>query len=202
MIKRVLTSVTALLLALTAGQSASEVVTVTWTAPTAYVNGAPLPASDLHSYDIQCVAFTPTNGSPGPCPNGAGLLTVPGTATAASYDLGTVPPSGGLYELSARARVVSLAESTWSNPAGKTYVAVPPSPPSGLTAVEGIAYTLRSNGSGARLGYVVGTVPKGTACGAEMLTRRGNKGYYEVPASAVALSGPHTGPFVAYCTGA
>lgn len=76
----------------------------------------------------------------------------------------------------------------------------PPKPPV-LGVVNIVAYDVRwQQGGGTKLARAVGTVALGTACGANVITRRGTRSYYEVPLDKVDLrSLPNSAIVVAEC---
>lgn len=189
---KVVAACAVLLLAAVLAVAAAETVNVSWTHPTQYTNGAALPASDLKQTEVRCVAFTPTGGAKGACPRSP--LVVPAPATSAVYDLGTVPPSGGLYEFDARTTVVSGASSDWSVPAGKTFAAIPPKPPVLTVAAGATAYEIQLLGNGAvKLGRNVGTVTQAGACGAQFVgdfyaVAGEAVDYYRTPKSSIVVA--------------
>lgn len=173
----------------------AAVVTFTWTNPTAYVDGQPLPPGDLVSLEVRCESFTPTGGQVAACQ--VPPATMPAPPGTGQVELGNVPPTGGTYVFQARVSVISGAWSAWTVPVSKVYAPIDPNPPAMFAAQGATAYELKLLGNGElRLGRNVGTVTAPTQCGELML----EPGYYVVPEAAVELERrPKSSVMVAHC---
>lgn len=171
-------------------------VTLSWTAPTTYSNGAPLPAADIVGYEIECVSFTP-NGSTTAQTCAAGVKTI-APATSYVFDVGTVPVSGGTYAFVARTKVAA-ATSANSNTATKLFAAVPPNPPGGLVTTAATAYDVKWSQRERRfvLNKKVGEAPIGTTCNAGFQM---SGGYAQIAPEAITFTRPtNSALFVAKC---
>jgi len=138
----------------------ASAATLTYTAPTTYTDGSPLPASAITGYEFRCGAGTTAGITCTP-------LTLPGTATGGTMII-TGPASGFTACIEGRT-LVAAGPGPYSSPLYcKAFAAVPPSPPGNvvIAVVIGInvapAYTILS--SGARSTAVAGFVPVGVAC--------------------------------------
>lgn len=120
----------ALLLSPLAAYAAGATANLSWTAPTAYIDGEPLPAAQIDHYTITWTTASPA-GVGGP----TGSLTVPGTATAA-----TVPvPCGSVnFSITVTTTAAAVFPNATSAPDGPvpyaTGVTCGPNPVTGLQA--------------------------------------------------------------------
>lgn len=150
--------IVAFALGLWAGSAASA--TLSYTAPTSYIDGSPLPASAITGYEFRCGAGTTAGITCTP-------LSLPGTATGGTMVI-TGPATGFTACIEGRT-LVALGPGPYSSPPFcKTYAAVPPGPPGNVTiaVVIGInvapVYTITA--AGARSTALAGFVPVGVAC--------------------------------------
>lgn len=166
-----------------AGIAGAADITVLWTNPTTRTDGSALPAAQLRGTRIDYGTCAST--SPPAFGSKQGEVLAPaGVTTVIIPDL--VP---GVYCAVAYARAINptdstIQESAASNAATKTIVAAPPSPPTGLTAQSGVAYTVVKQIDRFVL-LPVGTIPVGTPC----ITSQSVNGFYAVPRSAVVWAG-------------
>lgn len=104
---------------------------LTFTAPTTYADGSPLPASDIAQYDIDCGFKAKGGTSYTPCvalspallgataTGGALTFTIPGVGGDACFKLRTVTIGGGV--------------SPWTDAKCKTFPGLTPNAPGNLT---------------------------------------------------------------------
>ena len=113
-----------------AAYAAGATANLSWTAPTAYIDGEPLPAAQIDHYTITWTTASPT-GVGGP----TGSLNVPGTATTA-----TVPvPCGSVnFSITVTTTAAAVFPNATSAPDGPvpyaTGVTCGPNPVTGLQA--------------------------------------------------------------------
>ena len=168
----------ALLALLVAGHSYAA--TVTWTNPTAYTDGTPMPASDIASTVVEwsaTQAFTAQLGS----------VIVNGAATSTTAAPDPAPGATLCY----RARTTAIAskgggQSAPSNVSCKTGAFPPPNPPTNLvvSGLNLVAYGSQQSDE-RQVTYPVGTVAANTVCDGTMSAN----GLYRVPKSAVTWAG-------------
>lgn len=115
----------------------------TWTNPVQYVDGSTLPSSDISGYKFLCT-FTPTGASTGvPCSGLTPAQINTGAQSTVSLSF-TYPPAGGV----ACFQVVATAAGSDSDPSAntaqscKTFAALKPRPPSGVTITVTISANL------------------------------------------------------------
>ena len=146
---------------------------LTWTHPTARVDGTPLAVADIAA----------TRLTWGKCSAALDQTTdVPAPATA--HSIGSL----GYGEWCFVARTVDKTGLV-SDPTGpvQKIILAPPLPPT-FVAVTVVVYDVRWNpGRGTVLNAAVGTVPRGTACGDSEITRQGQRRFREVPLDVVTL---------------
>lgn len=118
-------------LALLCGLALAAPAGLSYTRPSQYTDGSPLPVGDITRYDIECVSFTPTGGTAGACPT-ISPTTLAGNATSGTVTL-TIPAGGGQACFRLRTVVTSGATSDWSNTACKTFAPATPNPPGNVT---------------------------------------------------------------------
>lgn len=125
--KRFLVSLFALV-ASTVAFAAGTTANLSWTAPTAYVDTSPLPASDIDHYTI---AWAPTSGQSGP----SGSETVPGSAVTATAP---VPCGSTTFTITVTTTATAKYPNATSGPSSPapyvSGVTCSPNPPAGLTA--------------------------------------------------------------------
>ena len=109
--------------ALVVAQSASNTVTFSWTAPTAFTDGSAIPSTDAITYNVYL-------GSGGP---GSEATTAAVTGVSAQTWAPSTTYPGGTVVCGTVRSVVNGVESANSNEACKTFPAVP-NPPTGNTA--------------------------------------------------------------------
>lgn len=171
------------LLALSMGLAHAQAATgsLSFTPPTQYENGAPLPASAITGYDVQCSAWTPAGGARGACTIFASVALA-GNATGGTVT-GTVPASGGVACWQIRTKVGAVP-SAWSPEACKTFAAVLPNPPSNVTVAQvsgvpvSVVFKITANGS--RSATVAGFVPAGRPCTGPVVFSYRAQAYREV----------------------
>jgi hypothetical protein len=171
-------------------------ITVSWTAPTAYVDGTALPASAIASYDVQYGTCSADKKSITGTPQ---LVNVPGTATS------KVISGIGAGWVCAQARTLTAnAQSAWATNADGTLasklIILEPKPPGNLTVAggNGVAYmAIRRDNAYAML--PVGTVAGGTLCDSTNGVIAAGKTYFAVPANSVTWYGTSQ-PTVALAT--
>jgi hypothetical protein len=178
------------LLLLTWGVAAlAAEASLTWTAPTARENGAPLAAGELAEYELECTGFTPTGGTRGACPMPP--VKAPGTATGVTMT-GTISPLGGTAYFRARVKDTLGLYSAWTSEASKVFAPNPPLPPT-ITTIAAVAGMLQApvfsvTAAGAR-GTYFGVIDLGKPCtGAPLFTYR-TKAFYLVDRADVRLWG-------------
>jgi hypothetical protein len=170
----------ALLLALPLVAGA-ETATLSFTRPTTYTDGSPLPAAAITGYEFRCGAGTSAGVT---CPT----LTLGGTATGGSMTL-TGPASGFTACFEGRTLVAAGPGPYSAPPVCRSFPPLQPSPPGAITVavVIGVnvapAYTITT--SGARSSAVAGFVDLGRPCiGSPVFTYRG-KSYRRVASTDV-----------------
>lgn len=148
---------------------------LSYTRPTEYTDGTPLPVGDITRYDIQCVSFTPTGGTAGTCPT-ISPTSLPGTATGGTVTL-TIPAAGGSACFQLRTVVASGATSDWSNTACKTFAPATPNPPGNVTVAVVIGINMApvySVTAAGKMSTLMGFADVGAPCGdARLFTYRG-----------------------------
>ncbi len=103
---------------------------LSFTPPTQYSDGSPLPAAAITGYDVQCSKWTPTGGVAATCTQFP-AATLAGNATGGTLT-GTVPATGGAACFQVRTKTASGA-GAWSAEACKTFAPLVPNPPSNVT---------------------------------------------------------------------
>lgn len=138
----------------------ANAATLTFTPPTSYTDGSPLPASAITGYEFRCGAGTSAGVTCTP-------LTLPGTATGGTIAI--TGPASGFTACVEGATRVAAGLGPYSSPlACKTFAPVPPNPPGNIVVavVIGInvapVYTITA--AGARSTALAGFVPVGVAC--------------------------------------
>lgn len=107
--------------------------TVTWTAPTAYLDGAALPATDIDHYTLTWspAGSTPPAGSTTPAGGTPGVLTVKALTATVPVVCGTVQ-----FSVTATTSATALYPNTTSSAAGPvpfaSGVSCAPNPPGAL----------------------------------------------------------------------
>lgn len=134
--------------------------TLTYTPPTTYVDGRPLPTTEIAGYDARCSSFTPTGGTSGTCPIASGSVT--GNVLTIKLS-GTLPVSGGNACFQVRARSTKVADpSDWTSAVCKAFPGVPPGTPNNVTiaVVIGVDHSpvYRINADGTRGSAVLGFI--------------------------------------------
>ena len=162
---------------------------LSWTHPTSYTDGTPLPLASITSSDITyglcnagktAIAGTPT------------VVAVPAPAAARSV----TGLTNGSWCFQVRT-AVGASLSDYTAVVSKDVV-LKPSPPSGLlVSVQTAFMAVRQNDAYVML--PVGTVPGGTKCDSNNGVLSGGKAYYAVPSAAVSWYG-NTKPTVALAT--
>jgi hypothetical protein len=100
-------------------------------APTTYVDGSALPLSDIAQYDVDCGFKAKGATTYTACVNvSPTFLSATGTTGAVTF---TLPPSGGDACFKLRTVTIGGAVSAWTDAKCKTFAAVAPNAPSGLT---------------------------------------------------------------------
>lgn len=129
-------------LSIASAHAATGSVAISFTPPSAYTDGTPLPAASINSYQITCL-FTPTGGVAGAC--GLNTVALPGGSSTGGVVSITYPAIGGqaCFSLRTVAGVISSAAST---PVCKTFAAVDltPNPPSNVTVTVTLTLNLSS----------------------------------------------------------
>lgn len=162
---------------------------LSWTHPTSYTDGTPLPLASITSTDI---AYGLCN---------AGKTAIAGTPTVVAVPAPAVSKSvtgltNGSWCFQART-AVGASLSDYTAVVAKDVV-LKPSPPSGLTvSVQTAFMAVRQNDAYVML--PVGSVPGGTKCDSNNGVIAGGKSYFAVPSSAVQWYGS-TKPTVALAT--
>ena len=157
---------------------------LTWSAPTARVDGTPLPLNELAGYSVLWGPATRTY---------TGLATVEGGGSL-SYRVTELPP--GTWYFAVVARTTDGLQSAPSAEVSKAIEgvpdALPPLPPADPAIVpDGEQFAYIINQAGGRLALVpVGVVANGTVCDASQAVRDSNGlTAFRVPESAVTWSG-------------
>lgn len=122
-----------------AGIAYGAASTVTWTKPATYTDGSALAASDITGNKIGCL-FTPTGGIATACILSAS--TASGSASTFTANL-TYPAVGGVACFTVIATAGGV-DSAPSSAACKTFAALTPSPPTGVTVTVTITMLLNS----------------------------------------------------------
>lgn len=116
------------LVASTVAFAAGTTANLTWSAPTAYVDGTPLPAGDIDHYTA---TWSPAAGQTGP----SGSETIPGTAVAATAP---VPCGATTFVITVTTTATAHYPNATSGPSSQApYVSgvqCSPNPPGGLAA--------------------------------------------------------------------
>lgn len=154
---------------------------LTWSAPTARVDGTPLPVNELAGYTVLW----------GPAArNYTGQAAVAGGGTL-TYLVSELPP--GTWYFAVVARTTDGLQSAPSAEVSKTIEASPePLPPTDPAIVpDGVQFAYIINQAGGRLALVpVGVVANGTVCDASQAVRDSNGlTAFRVPESSVTWSG-------------
>ena len=144
----------ALALFLLAGKAFADTNTVTWTNPTQRTNGTALNATDIAGSTIE---WGTCSGNVFGTTRGTGTTSAGTTTNFVTPDL-----APGIWCHRVKTRLLSGAESAWSNVVAKTIVESPPNAPT-IVTVTTTAYELR--GVWTKRMVAVGTVELGTACG-------------------------------------
>ena len=161
---------------------------LTWTNPTANVDGSALSPS----------AITGTVIEWGTCSAGSNFGTAQGSeSTTGSVTTATVSNlAAGTYCFHAATKVTGVCapsttscQSAWSTAVSKIIPVSPPNPPI-IVTISAVAYELRNPFWGKAKMAIVGTVPLGTACGTAWVK---NANYATVPAEAVTITKPYKG---------
>lgn len=154
---------------------------LTWTQPTQNTDGSAIPASGTGRLTGNRVAWGTCTGTP---PNytfgtqaGQQVFAVPTTA----YTVPNLAPGTWCFRAYAS---TTYGESGPSGVAAKVIAPPMPNPPSGLTAVDGVAYTIVKRADRFVM-LPVGTIPADTQCD----TTQSVNGYYVVPNAAVTFTG-------------
>ena len=174
----------AALLALLSTVATAATATLTFIPPTQFEDGTIMPLGTITGYEAQCVSWSATTpAQPGACPQFANI-TLPAAATGGVMT-GTIPATGGQACFQVRTVAGAGVFSVWSAAACKTFAALVPKPPTGLTiaVVIGInvaplfSYSAVNNLRGSAM---VGFAPVGAECvGSALFTYRG-KGYKQL----------------------
>lgn len=154
---------------------------LTWTYPATNTDGTAIPASGAGS-----IASTKLEW--GTC-SGALFGTKAGEATVNAPAKAYSVTGLGVGTHCFRAAVVNSfgTQSDWTAAVQKTVDPPKPNPPAFVT-VNIVAYDLRWNaGRGTVINAAVGTVARGTACGANEITRQGQRRFHEVSLDQVDL---------------
>jgi hypothetical protein len=189
-----------LALVLLAAPSFSAPAGLSYTRPTQYTDGSPLPVGDITRYDIECVSFTPTGGTSGACPT-ISPTTLAGNATSGTVTL-TIPAGGGAACFRLRTVVTSGATSDWSNTACKTFAPATPNPPGSVTVAVVIGITVTpvyKLAGGISRSTFVGFADLGVPCADRVeYSWRGHE-FREIPRESVYWWEETTGRVVAPC---
>lgn len=167
---------------------------LTWTYPANNTDGTAIPASGAGAISATVIEWGSCSGAA--FGERAGGATLP--APAKAY---TVTGLGvGTHCFRAAVTNSFGVQSDWTAAVQKVIAAPKPNPPAFVT-VNIVAYDVRwQPGGGTKLARAVGTVALGTECGANVITRRGLRSYYEVPLDRVDLrSLPNSAIVVAEC---
>lgn len=169
--RRVLAMLGGLLLSVSA-----MAATLSYTPPTTYTDGSPLPAADILGYEFRCGAGTSAGVSCTP-------LTLPGTATGGTMVI-TGPAAGFTACVEGATRVAAGLGPYSSPPACKTFAAIPPNPPGNVTiaVVIGInmAPVFKLTSTGKRSPEAAGFVAVDTPCKGNVLFYYRGDGYRKV----------------------
>jgi hypothetical protein len=116
---------------------------LTWTRPTTYTDGSPMPASDITAYGVQCT-LTPTGGTAAPCVLSSATLA--GNVITGSLTV-TYPAQGAraCFRLVTR---VGTRESDPSNESCKDFAPLTPSPPTNVTITISVSLSITVNPDG------------------------------------------------------
>jgi len=149
--------------------------TLTFTPPTQYTDGSPLPASAITGYEVECSKWTPTGGVAGTCTQFPASTLAAG-ATGGTLT-GTIPAAGGTACWHMRTKSAP-GPGPWSADACKAFAPLLPNPPGNVTVaiVIGInmapVYKLTSTGK--RSADPAGYIALNEACtGNVLFTYRG-----------------------------
>lgn len=153
-----------------AGVSQATTVTISWTNPTAYVDGTALPASDITRTTVVWGASATAMTS---------SKVVTGAATSTTIDL-----APGTWFVSARTTAKG-ADSALAGTVQHIVVQPAPNPPTGLSVVPVVAGINMSPAfkilpDGTRSQVVSGFVPVGTTCSGPIVFRYRDKPYRKV----------------------
>ena len=170
-----------LLLCLVSASAVAGEAQITWTQPTTNTDGSAIPASGTGRLTGNRVDWGTCTGT---APNyafgtkaGEQIFTVPTTA----YTVTNLAPGTWCFRSYAS---TTYGESGPSNVAAKIIAAPMPNPPTGLSAVGGVAFTIIKREDRFVL-LPVGTVPADTPCD----TSQAINGHYVVPRESVTWSG-------------
>lgn len=170
--------------------AANGTVSVSWTPPTQNSDGSTL--TDLAGYNLYHAATAANVPSATPVQIPVGSTTsFSAPAGSRSVGLKSRNTAGTLSVMSALASTTVVVPSD-SATVNATCTTVP-NPPTGLVAISTTAYDLKSNG---KLGFMVGRVVLGTACGSQVITSQGQRRYYEVSLTDVDLFSMPASPIV------
>jgi hypothetical protein len=169
-----------LLCLLIAGVASAANRTVSWTLPTANVDGSALPASQITRTTVYwgTSQSTMTNSR-----------AITGAATSATIDF-----APGTWYVAART-TANGNDSALSNVVQVVISQPTPNPPTGLSVVAVVAglnmspvYAIEADSTGARI--VKGFADLGTPCSGPFVFRYRERDYHEIPASKVKWWGP------------
>lgn len=170
------TIVAAGLCLLVTGLARATTVTVSWTNPTAYVDGTPLPAADITRTTIVwgASATAMTNSK----------------ATAGAVTSTTLDLAPGTWFVAARTTAKGT-DSAISTVVQHIVVQPAPNPPTGLSVVAvvaglNMAPAFKVLDDGTRSQVVAGFVPVGTVCSGPVVFKYRDRGYQIVPREKVS----------------
>jgi hypothetical protein len=103
---------------------------LTFTPPTQYTDGSPLPASAITGYEAQCSKWTPTGGVAGTCTQFPASTLAAGTTGGTLT--GTIPAAGGTACWQMRTKSAP-GPGPWGAEACKTFAPLLPNPPGNVT---------------------------------------------------------------------
>lgn len=150
---------------------------LTWIQPTKNTDGSSIPTSGAGSLVGNRVEWGTCSGTAFGTKAGEQAFATPTTA----YTVPNLAPGTWCFRAYAS---TTYGESGPSAVASKIIAAPMPNPPTGLTAVGGVAYTILKREDRFVM-LPVGTVPPDTQCD----TSQGVNGYYVVPRESVTWSG-------------
>jgi hypothetical protein len=125
-----------------AATAATGTAAGTWTRPTTYVDGTPLPASAITGYVLGC-RFTPTGGTAAPCSTFT-PATFPASATSGSVTVSNLPPTGGNLCLTLNTQTATATSDNGVEQC-KPVPAVAPNAPGNFTITVTVALVLQSD---------------------------------------------------------